>query len=75
MKDRSDLGRRFFYKRFRTSLLSRIEVTKLNVPGGQIKNDLSELMEIWTEDQADPLELLELELALPLDSGVIGGIG
>lgn len=60
VKDRSDLGRRFFYKRFRTALLNRLEATKLNVPGGQIKNDLSELMEIWSEDQADPLELLEL---------------
>jgi hypothetical protein len=60
VKDRSELGRRFFYKRFRTSLLNRLEVTKLNVPAGQVKNDLSELMEIWAEDQADPLDLLEL---------------
>ncbi|MEP6894316.1 MAG: cyclic nucleotide-binding domain-containing protein, partial [Chloroflexota bacterium] len=60
MKNLSDLGRRFFHKRYRTSLLNRIEVTKLTVAKGPIENDLSELMEIWAEDRADPLNLLEL---------------
>jgi hypothetical protein len=60
VKNVSELGRRFFYKRYRTSLLNRIESTKLNVPRGHVESDLSELMEIWVEDRADPLELLEL---------------
>lgn len=60
VKDHSDLGRRFFYKRYRASLLRRMEATKLNLPKGNIENDISELMEIWVEDKADPLNLLEL---------------
>jgi CRP-like cAMP-binding protein len=60
VQNHSELGQRFFHKRYRTSLLNRIETTKLNVPRGQVQSDLSELMEIWSEDKQDPLELLEL---------------
>ena len=55
----SEMGSRYFFKRYRTSLLNRIEESALNVPGGHASNDLSELMEIWDQDKADPLELLE----------------
>jgi CRP-like cAMP-binding protein len=60
MKNISDTGKRFFLKRYRSCLLNRIEGSTLNVPSGQVENDLSELMEIWVEDKSDPLELLEL---------------
>lgn len=60
VKNSSELAKRFFMKRYRTSLLNRIEDTKLNVPMGDAGTDLSELMEIWNEEKADPLELLEL---------------
>jgi cyclic nucleotide-binding protein len=60
LKDRSELGRRFFYKRYRSSLLARLELAQLNVPGGRVESDISQLMEMWEEGQADPLEFLEL---------------
>jgi hypothetical protein len=60
LKDRSPLGVRFFYKRYRSSLLARLEQTELNVPGGRVKSDISQLMEMWEESEADPLEFLEL---------------
>jgi hypothetical protein len=60
LKDRSELGRRFFYKRYRSCLLARLEMTTLNVPGGRVDSDISQLMEMWEESESDPLELLAL---------------
>jgi CRP-like cAMP-binding protein len=60
LKDRSALGRRYFYKRYRSALLARLELAQLNVPGGRVGSDISQLMEMWEEGQADPLEFLEL---------------
>jgi hypothetical protein len=54
------LGRRYFYKRYRSSLLARLEMSELNVPGGHVESDISQLMEMWEESQADPLEFLGL---------------
>jgi Zn-dependent peptidase ImmA (M78 family) len=54
------LGRRFFYKRYRGALLRRIETSVLNVPGGRVESDLTQLLEMWEEEDADPLNLLEL---------------
>jgi Zn-dependent peptidase ImmA (M78 family) len=59
IQDKTSLGARFFFKRYRTALLNRLEDTDLKVPGGKVDADLSELMEIWTDGRADPLELLE----------------
>jgi CRP-like cAMP-binding protein len=56
----SELGRRYFYKRYRTALLRRMEVTTLNVPGGHVESDLTQLMEMWEEDKPDPLAYLEV---------------
>ena len=60
LKDRSPLGVRFFYKRYRSALLARLEQTELNVPGGRVESDISQLMEMWEESEYDPLEFLEL---------------
>jgi len=54
------LGRRYFYKRYRTGLLRRLEQTPLNVPGGRVESDLTQLMEMWEEGKSDPLDFLEL---------------
>ncbi len=56
----SELGRRYFYKRYRVGLLRRMEVTTLNVPGGKVESDLTQLMELWEEGQSDPLDYLGL---------------
>jgi CRP-like cAMP-binding protein/Zn-dependent peptidase ImmA (M78 family) len=60
VKNKSELGRRFFYKRYRTSLLNRMEITSLNTPTRDVENDLSALMEIWSGEKADPMDMLEL---------------
>jgi len=57
---RSELGRRYFYKRYRVGLLRRMEVTTLNVPGGKVESDLTQLMETWEEGESDPLNYLWL---------------
>ena len=56
----SELGGRYFYKRYRVGLLRRMEVTNLNVPGGKIESDLTQLMELWEEGSSDPLDYLGL---------------
>ena len=57
---RPDLGRRFFYKRYRNALLRRMEITTLKVPGGKVKSNLTQLLEMWEEGDSDALNLLEL---------------
>lgn len=57
---KSGLGKRFFYKRYRTTLLRRLETTNLKVPGGKVESDLTQLMEVWDDSQSDPLDYLEL---------------
>lgn len=55
-----ELGRRYFYKRYRNALLRRMEITALDVPGGRVESDLTQLLEMWEEGDSDPLNLLEL---------------
>ncbi len=56
----SEAAKRYFYKRYRVSLLRRMEATTLDVPGGRVENDLTQLMEMWDEGKPDPLEYLTL---------------
>jgi hypothetical protein len=60
LKERSEMGRRYFYKRYRSSMLARLEETELSVPGGRVRSDISQLMEMWEEGETDPMEFLEL---------------
>lgn len=56
----AQLGRRFFYKRYRAALLRRLETTDLNVPRGRVTAEVTKLVEAWDEQGADALDLLEL---------------
>lgn len=60
VSQKTELGRRYFYKRYRVGLLRRMEVTTLNVPGGKVESDLTQLMELWEEGISDPLDYLGL---------------
>ena len=46
LKDRSNFGRRYFYKRYRSSLLKRLEASHLVISGGKIETDLTNLLEM-----------------------------
>lgn len=60
VKEHSEIARRYFYKRYRSCLLYRLENSQLSVPGGRIQADLSQLLEMWDDDEQDPLTYLEL---------------
>jgi CRP-like cAMP-binding protein len=60
LPETATLGRRYFYKRYRTALLTRMEQTTLNVPGGRVESDLTQLMEMWDESKSDPLDYLQV---------------
>ena len=60
LKDQSPLGRRYYYKRYRSYLLNRLEKSQLTLPNQTTGADLSILLETWNEGEDDPLEYVAL---------------
>ncbi len=65
-KDRSDVASRYFYKRYRTLLLSRLQAIELHIPSQtqQLRRQVGLLLESWNEHESDTLNYLA-QLAPP----------
>jgi hypothetical protein len=58
--DKSEVAARYFYKRYRSLLLTRVEQVELHAPGQteRLKREARLLLENWNEEQADTLDYL-----------------
>jgi hypothetical protein len=63
----SEVVARYFYKRYRSLLLTRVEQVDLNTPGQteRLKREARLLLENWSEEQVDTLDYLA-QLAPPV---------